>query len=147
MLLARLGAVALAARGAPSALTAAPALARVRTLCASANLPPHLEDLKEELESGEAQLFDVREPGETMSGKIVGADLVPLSELQQGLKPEQDPTKLTYVHCAAGIRVHYAAPILESMGFERVVPLAEGYASLVREYGFEAEKPSYDTMP
>ena len=37
---------------------------------------------------------------------------------------------LTYVHCAAGIRVHYAAPILEAMGFERVVPLQEGFGEL-----------------
>ena len=143
MLLARLTSVALASRAAPSSLAALPAMARVRTICANAELPPHLEDMKEELASGEAQLFDVREPDEAMAGMVVGADLVPLSGLQQGMKPKQDPNKITYVHCAAGIRVHYAAPILESLGFERVVPLQEGYASLVREYGFEAEKPNW----
>ena len=144
MLLARaLTSVALASRATPSSFATLPAMARVRTICASAELPPHLEDMKEELASGEAQLFDVREPDEAMSGMIVGADLVPLSGLQQGMKPKQDPDKITYVHCAAGIRVHYAAPILQSLGFERVVPLQEGYASLVREYGFEAEKPNW----
>lgn len=30
--------------------------------------------------------------------------------------PAADKAKLTYLHCAAGIRVHYAKPILESMG-------------------------------
>lgn len=111
---------------------------RVRSLVCSAGqaLPDHLEDLKEELATGEAQLFDVREPNEAAQGMLSQAQLVPLSELQEGVKPNQDPTKLTYVHCAAGIRVHYAAPILEQMGFERVVPLQEGYASL-RNYGFE----------
>ena len=78
------------------------------------------------------QLFDVRGPGETAMGMLADAQPVPLSELQQGLKPPFDNTKLTYVHCAAGIRVHYAAPILESMGFERVVPLQEGYAALLQ---------------
>lgn len=67
------------------------------------------------------------------------AQLVPLSALQQGVKPDFSTTTLTYVHCAAGIRVHYAAPILEQMGFERVVPLAEGYASLVN-LGFEPKE-------
>ena len=96
----------------------------------------HLEDLKEELASGEAVLFDVREPNEAASGMLRDAVLVPLSELQQGIAPDEDPTKLTYVHCAAGIRVHYAAPILEKLGFERVVPLQEGYAALL-DWGFE----------
>ena len=97
----------------------------------------------EELSSGEAQLFDVREPGEAEAGMLRDATLVPLSALQDGrLSASQmesagiDKTKLTYVHCAAGIRVHYAAPILEAIGFERVVPLQEGYASLVK-FGFE----------
>ena len=86
------------------------------------------------------QLFDVREPDEAASGKLRAAELVPLSELQQGMPP---PTpiprdKLTYVHCAAGIRVHYAAPILEAMGFERVVPLQEGFATL-RSMGFPSD--------
>ena len=33
--------------------------------------------------SGEAQLFDVREPGEAANGMLTDAQLVPLSELQQ----------------------------------------------------------------
>ena len=39
-------------------------------------------------------------------------------------------TRARYLHCAAVIRVHPAAAILESMGFERVVPLEEGFAAL-----------------
>ena len=131
-----LATVALATRAMPRPLHLTAAPARARTLCASAMLPPHLEDLKEELASGEAVLFDVREPNEAAAGMLRDAVLVPLSELQQGVKPDQDPTKLTYVHCAAGIREHYAAPILEKLGFERVVPLQEGYASLL-DYGFK----------
>ena len=130
--------LALASRGAASARPLVPALSRARTLCAGAvPLPPHLEDLKEDLETGEAQLFDVREPNEMAAGMLADAQPVPLSALQQGMEPpaEIDRNKITYVHCAAGIRVHYAAPILEKLGFERVVPLQEGYATLL-QYGF-----------
>jgi rhodanese-related sulfurtransferase len=131
-----------ALRGAP--LRGAPlwTAGRARPLC-SMQLPPHLEDMREELASGEAQLFDVREPNEAEAGMLRDAELVPLSYLQQGGDPMQrvgpapvDPAKVTYVHCAAGIRVHYAAPILEKMGFERVVPLQEGFATLCG-MGFE----------
>eukprot|EP00308_Calcidiscus_leptoporus_P003119 CAMPEP_0119380054 /NCGR_PEP_ID=MMETSP1334-20130426/55336_1 /TAXON_ID=127549 /ORGANISM="Calcidiscus leptoporus, Strain RCC1130" /LENGTH=104 /DNA_ID=CAMNT_0007399753 /DNA_START=146 /DNA_END=460 /DNA_ORIENTATION=+ len=100
-------------------------------------LPPHLEEMKEELASDAAQLFDVREPQETAAGRLKDAKVVPLSELQNGFTPTFDKTKLTYLHCAAGIRVHYAAPILEAMGFERVVPLQEGYGAL-KSLGFES---------
>ena len=101
-------------------------------------LPDHLEDMVEELESGEAQLFDVREPQEWASGHLKLAKLVPLSELMEGEVPKYDRSLLTYVHCAAGVRVHNAAPVLEAMGFERVVPLPEGFATLAG-LGFEYE--------
>jgi len=94
--------------------------------------------MKEELESGEAQLFDVREPQEWASGHLKLAKLVPLSELMEGEVPKYDRSLLTYVHCAAGVRVHNAAPVLEAMGFERVVPLPEGFATLAG-LGFEYE--------
>jgi len=45
-------------------------------------------------------------------------------------------TVKTYVHCAAGVRVHAAAPILEALGFERVIPLQEGFATLAN-LGFD----------
>lgn len=106
-----------------------------------AGLPPHLETMAEELVSGEAQLFDVREPQEAMAGKLKASVLVPMSELREGLPPSKqmaDPTKLTYLHCAAGIRVHPSAEMLQSFGYERVVPLQEGFATLAN-YGFELE--------
>ena len=124
-----LSASALAVR-IPHASLVAP---RARSLvCSAPVLLDHIEDMLEELASGEAQLFDVREPMEAAAGKLKASELVPLSELQQGMPPPMPipRDKLTYVHCAAGIRVHYAAPILEKMGFERVVPLQEGYATL-----------------
>ena len=101
-------------------------------------LPQHLADMVDDLISGDAQLFDVREPVEAANGKLSASLLVPLSELQDGSKPPHDTATLTYVHCAAGVRVHPASAILSSMGFERVVPLQEGFATLAN-LGFEVE--------
>jgi len=67
-----------------------------RPICqAPRPMPPYLIEMREELASGEAQLFDVREPGEYASGGLSQAVLVPLSELQEGIAPRQDKTKLT----------------------------------------------------
>eukprot|EP00967_Tisochrysis_lutea_P144573 scaffold270090_cov36-Tisochrysis_lutea.AAC.1 len=86
----------------------------LRLLCrAPPPMPPYLIEMQEELEAGEAQLFDVREPGEYAAGSLSQAALVPLSELQEGIAPPFDRTKLTYIHCAAGVRVRYAKPMLE----------------------------------
>ena len=101
-------------------------------------LPPYLMTMVEELAAGEAQLFDVREPQEALNGKLRASLLVPLSELREGIKPKHDPDMLTYVHCAAGVRVHPASAILGEMGYERVVPLQEGFATLAN-LGFEVE--------
>lgn len=121
---------ALAAVRLPPNVARSAVMVRTSSLACKAVLPPHLEDLTEDLASGEANLFDVREPQETDAGHLEQALLVPLSALQEGLEPGHDKTKLTYLHCAAGVRVHYAAPILEAMGYERVVPLQEGFATL-----------------
>lgn len=96
-------------------------------------LPSHLQEMHEALSSGEAQLFDVREPREHAMGMLACAEPVPLSMLEQGMLSNGvlDKEKTTYLHCAAGIRVHPAAAILQQqMGFQRVIPLQEGFASL-----------------
>jgi hypothetical protein len=88
----------------------------LRPVCALPRgpLPPHLIEMQEELDAGEAQLFDVREPGEFAAGSLAQATLVPLSELQEGVCPaDYDKAVVTYVHCAAGVRVRYAKPMLE----------------------------------
>lgn len=99
----------------------------------------HLEVLQKELESGEAQLFDVREQGEWDAGHLTQAKLVPLSALDGGAEPEGvDKDKKTYLHCRSGQRVMMAAPLLESMGFSEVIPLQEGFDDLVSEGFSEA---------
>jgi rhodanese-related sulfurtransferase len=72
-----------------------------------------------------------------VAGQLVLATLVPLSELRTGRAPRSlDPTRTTYLHCAAGVRVQPAAALMRSMGFARVEPLREGFAALA-ELGFE----------
>lgn len=72
-------------------LTAAATGRMARPLASiAADAPDHLISLHEELASGEAQLLDVREPNEAAAGMLASAQLVPLSALQQGVKPEQD---------------------------------------------------------
>ena len=91
-----------------------------------------IKDMHEELISGEAQLYDVREPAEQAQGMLECAEPVPLSMLQEGFFQNAGlkKDKITYLHCAAGIRVHPAAAALNEMGFERVVPLQEGFGTL-----------------
>lgn len=99
-----------------------------------------IKKIVDELEAQEAQLFDVREEDEWRAGHLVQAELVPLSGLQYGQLPrEYDKSKKTYLHCRSGVRVYSAAPILEHLGFENVIPLNEGFIELLRE-GVERAK-------
>ena len=121
---------------APRALTT-----RMQFISTIPGLPDHLQEMHEQLTSGEAQLYDVREPGEHAQGMLACSEPVPLSMLQEGMFANSDfldKTKITYLHCAAGIRVHPAAGCLQAMGFERVIPLQEGFGSLAN-LGFPLE--------
>lgn len=98
-----------------------------------------LDEVKEQLEDGDAQLFDVREQDEWDAGHLSQASLVTLSGLSSGSLPEGvDKSKPTYLHCRSGQRVYRAAPLLESLGFEKVIPLNEGFEALLAE-GFQVE--------
>lgn len=97
----------------------------------------HLQIMTQELADGKAQLVDVREQYEWDEGHLKQAWLAPLSELQEGSVPQDlDPTKILYLHCRSGQRVYQAAPLLEELNFTNVVPLNEGFTTLVDE-GFE----------
>lgn len=92
-----------------------------------------IADVLDEVKAGEAQLIDVRERHEWAAGHLEDAHLAPLSELQQGiLAAAVDQDAKLYVHCAAGVRVHAAAPLLRSLGCGEVIPLQEGFASLLQ---------------
>ena len=64
------------------------AATRLRSLTMDASYD--LSTIRAELASGEAQLFDVREPEEAAAGQLKDASLVPLSALQEGTRPACD---------------------------------------------------------
>lgn len=97
----------------------------------------NVEILREDLISGNAQLFDVREIHEWEAGHLLDAIFVPLSSLEKKSMPENLNKNIrTYLHCRSGVRVHRAAPMLLEMGFSDVVPLPQGFEELVQN-GFE----------
>lgn len=95
-----------------------------------------LSKIEAEVQAGEARLFDVREQDEWDAGHLKHATLVPLSGIQGGEYPEENQDVKTYLHCRSGQRVFMAAPLLEQAGFSNVIPLNEGFESLLEE-GFE----------
>ncbi|MGL1902395.1 MAG: rhodanese-like domain-containing protein [Fibrobacterales bacterium] len=97
----------------------------------------YLDDIKEEIADGTAQLVDVREQEEWDAGHVAGALFAPLTQLNQDVIPDSlDKTKKLYLYCRSGARVQMAAPVLEEHGFEEVEPLAEGFVDLI-SLGFE----------
>jgi rhodanese-related sulfurtransferase len=93
-----------------------------------------LDEMKEAVESGRAQLLDVREEEEWEMGHLEVANFVPLSSLNEGECPEGlDKTMTTYIHCRSGKRVLQAAPLLTKMGFKKIIPLEEGFEALLGE--------------
>jgi rhodanese-related sulfurtransferase len=94
-----------------------------------------VEDLAEALESNEANAFrdvnliDVREQNEWDNAHISSFTLKPLSAIREWSKTatkEFDPTKPTYVLCAAGVRSAQAASVLVDLGFEEVYNVTGG---------------------
>ena len=97
------------------------------------------KNIQDEIINGKAQLFDVREQDEWDAGHLKIAHFVALSELREGEEPSNDfdRSKKTYLHCRSGGRVLAAEPILTNdFDFENVIPLAEGFSTLLDE-GFE----------
>lgn len=71
------------------------------------------------------QLIDVREPDEWGAGRMAGATLIPLGELEVRTG-ELDPGTPTVLVCRSGRRSLVAAEYLKAVGFSRPVSLAGG---------------------
>lgn len=86
-----------------------------------------------EIENGTAQLLDVREQDEWDAGHLKLAQLVPLSMLRTMEEPDESVSRTlkTYLHCRSGARVQVAAPLLNDMGFDDVIPLSQGFGELL----------------
>lgn len=66
-----------------------------------------------------AEVIDVRERGEYVSGHVPGARLVPMGQLASRLS-ELDREQTVYVVCASGNRSKSMASLLAQQGFDAV---------------------------
>lgn len=76
--------------------------------------------LKEELGKPNTTLVDVREIPEFASGRVPGAKLVPLGEIERR-HHEIDHNHTVYVICRSGRRGAESQKKLQALGFTRVV--------------------------
>lgn len=81
--------------------------------------------LSEQLENGNGFLVDVRERVEFAGGRVRGAKLVPLNELEQR-HSELDHSKPVYLMCRTGRRSAEAQRKLQALGFSNVVNVTGG---------------------
>ena len=100
------------------------------------------QEVKKALADDKAVLLDVREKGEWDAGHLKDARLLPLSDLEAGIKPDElakkvPKGKVVYCHCAAGGRCLDAADVLKKFGYD-VRPLKPGYKDLLKA-GFEKD--------
>lgn len=83
--------------------------------------------LNEKLENADdLHLVDVREHAEFAGGRIEGAKLLPLGELEKR-HAELDHSKPIYVMCRTGNRSSQAQKKLKSLGFTNVINVAGGF--------------------
>lgn len=82
--------------------------------------------LNEKLGREDFHLVDVREYAEFAGGRISGAKLLPLGELEKR-HAELDHTKPIYVMCRTGRRSGEAQKKLKALGFTNVINVAGGF--------------------
>lgn len=88
--------------------------------------------LKEQLENGEIHLVDVREQMEFAGGRVEGASLLPLGELEKR-HTELDHSKPIYVMCRTGRRSGEAQKKLQALGFTNVINVTGGFEAWKKE--------------
>lgn len=96
-----------------------------------------VDEAAAELESGDAVLVDIREPGErAQNGSIEGAVEAPRGMLEFWADPsssyhreEFDPQRRIILHCASGGRSALAAVTLQELGYENVAHMDGGFTA------------------
>ena len=81
--------------------------------------------------AGKVKIIDVRKPVEFEAGHIVGAENLPLDNIND-LMDEFPKNETMYLHCAGGYRSMVAASILKSRGFDDVVNIEGGYGEVAK---------------
>ena len=75
-------------------------------------------------------ILDVRTMDEYKSGRINGANLIPVQELEQKLAMiKAFKSKTILVYCHSGVRSNHAQSILKKNGFSNVIDLKGGIVS------------------
>ncbi len=96
--------------------------------------------LNEKLGNEDLHLVDVREYAEFAGGRISGAKLLPLGELEKR-NAELDRSKTVYVMCRTGNRSAQAQKKLKALGFENVINVAGGFEAWKKaELPFERDE-------
>jgi rhodanese-related sulfurtransferase len=88
--------------------------------------------LSEKLENDDLHLVDVREYAEYAGGRVKGAKVLPLGELEKRHQ-ELDHTKPIYVMCRTGRRSGEAQKKLQALGFTNVINVAGGFEAWKKE--------------
>ncbi|MBX7173640.1 MAG: rhodanese-like domain-containing protein [Pyrinomonadaceae bacterium] len=88
--------------------------------------------LKEELGKENISLIDVRQYAEYAGGRVEGAKLVPLDEIEKRHQ-EIDHTHTVYVMCRSGRRSAEAQKRLKLLGFQNVVNVKGGFEEWKKE--------------
>ncbi len=88
--------------------------------------------LKEKLDGDDIKLVDVREHAEFAGGRVEGADIIPLGELEKR-HGELDHSKPIYVMCRTGRRSGEAQRKLKALGFTNVINVAGGFEAWKKE--------------
>lgn len=84
--------------------------------------------LKDELERPNTTLIDVREQAEFAGGRVSGARLISLGDIEKRHE-ELDQKHTVYVMCRSGRRSGEAQKRLKSLGFQNVVNVKGGFES------------------
>jgi len=89
------------------------------------------EEVKEEMDRGDAVLIDVRTPAEYAFEHIRGALLAPLSDFDPALLPSQEGKRII-LHCGSGVRSKMAAERMLEAGHKQVAHMEGGIAAWKR---------------
>ncbi|WP_422354370.1 MBL fold metallo-hydrolase [Roseivirga pacifica] len=87
------------------------------------------DTFKTELEAGNANVLDVRKPGEYISEHVEKAKNTPLDFINDEMARIDKGTEY-YIHCAGGYRSMIFASILKSRGYDKVIDVAGGFKAI-----------------
>jgi rhodanese-related sulfurtransferase len=88
--------------------------------------------LNEKINSEDLHLVDVREYAEYAGGRVNGAKLLPLGEIERR-NSELDHSKPIYVMCRTGNRSAQAQQKLKALGFTNVINVVGGFEAWKKE--------------